>query len=185
VVGDVREDDGEMASVGHAWNAVQLDGAWYLVDATWDDPISKDGKDVYQTDYLFIPPDLAALDHFPEEARWQLLAKPLSRGDFLRQPLARPGLARLGMALLAPERPNVEVGDAVELRLSNPRRLHVMAELVPEHADHGVECGVDDSAEARLGCAVPSPGRYEARLYVNPNRYGQYRSVAMVQVTRR
>ena len=26
-------------SVGHAWNAVKLDGYWYFVDVTWDDPV--------------------------------------------------------------------------------------------------------------------------------------------------
>ncbi|MGC4116131.1 MAG: transglutaminase domain-containing protein [Myxococcales bacterium] len=185
VVGDVREDNGELASVGHAWNTVQIQGAWYILDATWDDPTSKDAQDNYQTDYLFTPPDIAALDHFPDDARWQLLAKPLSRGDFLRQPLARPGLARVGMALLSPDRSKVEVADALDLRLSNPRRLHVMAELVPEHEEHGVECGIDDSAEARFRCPVPGAGRYDARIYVNPNRYGTFRSVAAIQVTRR
>ena len=27
----------------HAWNYIKLDGAWYAVDVTWDDPIIKDG----------------------------------------------------------------------------------------------------------------------------------------------
>lgn len=26
----------------HAWNKVQLDGEWYCVDATWDNPIDGD-----------------------------------------------------------------------------------------------------------------------------------------------
>lgn len=31
------EQDGE--SENHAWNAVQIDGNWYQVDVTWDDPV--------------------------------------------------------------------------------------------------------------------------------------------------
>ena len=30
-------------SIGHAWNAVKLDGYWYFVDVTWDDPIIRGG----------------------------------------------------------------------------------------------------------------------------------------------
>lgn len=37
-----------ITSTSHAWNKVQLYGNWYEVDCTWDDPVSKDGKQ-----YLF------------------------------------------------------------------------------------------------------------------------------------
>ncbi len=185
LVGEVREESGELASAGHAWNVVQIQGAWYLLDATWDDPVSKDGTDSYQTDYLFIPPSVATLDHFPEDERWQLRADPLSRGEFLRQPFARPGLARESLALLTPDRSEVEVLDSLELRLANPRRLHVMARLYPDGSDAGADCGVDDGAEVRLRCGVPASGRYQARIFTNTARYGSYGSVAMIQVTRR
>jgi hypothetical protein len=39
---------------GHVWNAVFLDGNWYHLDLTWDDPVSDDGKDYLQHKYFLI-----------------------------------------------------------------------------------------------------------------------------------
>ena len=178
VTGEVREENGELAPVGHAWNAVEIRGAWYLIDATWDDPSSSEG-DVYKTTYLFIPPALAGLDHFPDQADWQLRGEPLRRAEFLRQPLARPSLAREGLALVKPDRQAIEVDDQLEIVLDNPLRRFVMLTL------DGQKCGVDDALRLTLGCAVPQRDRLKARLFVNTARHGTYESVAALDVTRR
>ncbi|MCA9636489.1 MAG: hypothetical protein KC420_10730, partial [Myxococcales bacterium] len=36
VTGDSRGIGGEISGGGHAWNAAKIDGAWHLVDSTWD-----------------------------------------------------------------------------------------------------------------------------------------------------
>lgn len=33
-----------VSSSGHAWNEIKLDGNWYVVDVTWDDPLTNSGS---------------------------------------------------------------------------------------------------------------------------------------------
>ncbi|GMU58307.1 MAG: hypothetical protein AMXMBFR34_00700 [Myxococcaceae bacterium] len=185
VTGEVREPNGQLAPIGHAWNAVELNGAWYLLDATWDDPLVNGKSDTYRTDYLFIPPKLAALDHFPDDERFQLLERPLSRVDFLRQPPGRPGLAREGLALLEPQAGVVDVRDLLAVTLENPRQVNVMLTLSPDGGGAETQCGVSAEPKVRLECPLAAPGRYAARLYTNKERYGTYGSVASFQVVAR
>lgn len=173
VTGEVREEHGALAAIGHAWNAVEVQGAWYLLDVTWDDPVMPDGSDAYRTDYLFIPPALSALNHFPDEPRLQLLAQPLSRAAFLRQPLATPGLAREHLTLVSPERAVVAVRDTFELQLENPARVHVMVRVEPA----GARCGPSNDAALTLRCPV-ARGDTKAIVFVNHRRDGTYGSVA-------
>lgn len=46
----------------HAWNIVKVDGIWYNVDCTWDDPIGGGIKDKYRYDY-FLKSNRAFADH--------------------------------------------------------------------------------------------------------------------------
>lgn len=41
IIGTANLDRGD-----HAWNAVMLDGNWYMVDVTWDDPIHKNPDNI-------------------------------------------------------------------------------------------------------------------------------------------
>lgn len=44
----------KIASENHVWNAVQLDGKWYHLDLTWDDPLTDTGDDIVLHDYFLI-----------------------------------------------------------------------------------------------------------------------------------
>jgi len=47
----------KVISENHIWNAVYLDGKWYHLDLTWDDPISKSGKDILEYTFFLIDTD--------------------------------------------------------------------------------------------------------------------------------
>ena len=34
----------KITSENHIWNLVNLEGTWYHLDMTWDDPVASDGK---------------------------------------------------------------------------------------------------------------------------------------------
>lgn len=43
---------GKAGSDNHAWNIVNIDGYYYHIDTTWDDPITEDGSHVLSYDYF-------------------------------------------------------------------------------------------------------------------------------------
>lgn len=58
----VRLISGSADGENHAWNLVQLDGKWFHLDATWDDPIPDiEGRVLY--DYYLLSDDMIDDDH--------------------------------------------------------------------------------------------------------------------------
>ena len=53
--------------VGHAWNLVNLEGQWYHLDTTWNDPLPDRGKNV-RYDYFLVTDSQLAKDHTWERA---------------------------------------------------------------------------------------------------------------------
>ncbi|WP_124098000.1 transglutaminase domain-containing protein [Ruminococcus sp. Marseille-P6503] len=66
VLGESLDADGE--GVPHMWNMVYLNGGWYNIDATWDDPISDLGNDYIRYDYFNISDEICSRDHIAEES---------------------------------------------------------------------------------------------------------------------
>ena len=53
---------GDAGGVGHAWNLVNVDGQWYHLDTTWNDPLPDRGKDV-RYEYFLVSDSQLAKDH--------------------------------------------------------------------------------------------------------------------------
>jgi transglutaminase-like putative cysteine protease len=160
-----------LEGVGHAWNAVKLDDRWFLIDATWNDPTnrSEPSKQSYRTTYLFTPPQLFALDHFPKDPRWQLLPSPLSLGDFVRQPLLSPSIGRFGLTLVSPKRSQVTVDGSVTIVLDNPLDAAIAAHARREGSGRGSEtrCDVTAGKQTKIVCPLRS-GEYEVQMFAAP-----------------
>lgn len=45
----------------HAWNKVKIDGQWYNIDVTWDDPVSS--RPLLRYDYFLVSDSALARDH--------------------------------------------------------------------------------------------------------------------------
>lgn len=57
----------------HSWNLVRLNGEWYHIDATWDDPIPPDGRPLITHTYFLLNDKQMARDH-----SWQQGSLPVS-----------------------------------------------------------------------------------------------------------
>lgn len=55
---------GETSGGGHAWNRTYVDGQWFFVDCTWDDPVGSTSAPIYRTTYYKIDRDLLANSHY-------------------------------------------------------------------------------------------------------------------------
>ncbi len=60
---ECRMITGTSRGEGHAWNLVKLEGAYYHLDVTWDDPVMADGSNAKTYHYFNLPDKEISLDH--------------------------------------------------------------------------------------------------------------------------
>ena len=96
IPGYVRSDTSkpdDPLKTNHGWNAVKLDGRWYLVDATWGagnvSPETRKWEKRFREFFFLTPPELLIFSHYPEAPAHQLLKEPISAKSF-RQRLQVP-----------------------------------------------------------------------------------------------
>lgn len=66
-----------LTAPNHSWNAVLLNGKWYLCDPTWaagvPDPETNIFRFKYNDGFFLAEPRLFAINHYPADAKWVLL----------------------------------------------------------------------------------------------------------------
>jgi transglutaminase/protease-like cytokinesis protein 3 len=85
-----RSNIGGNGVANHSWNAVMLDGKWYLCDPTWSSGAvtpENEFTPVYNDTYFLADPAWLVLDHFPEDVKWTLMEHPPALHEFLNRPL--------------------------------------------------------------------------------------------------
>lgn len=180
VAGFSREASSTLGNGDHAWNAVEIEGQWYLLDVTWDAGTVNEGRFQrgYRTDYLFTPPELFVQTHLPALPEWQLLEVPVSRGEFMRQPMLKPGFYAHGLRLISPLRSQFSVdAPKAEVVLSNTRSVYLAAEVEPADAAPAsaarTRCNLHYTlGQAHIECPLAAPGKYRLILFGNDQVLG-------------
>jgi hypothetical protein len=120
----------KLKKTDHAWNAVKLYGKWYLLDVTWatcylDSRKKKLVKDFDEL-YFLTPPELFIKKHLPEEKKWQLLEKPVSRSKFIKPYIYYSGFTETQLKALQPE------NGIINIKLSDTLQLKFFSNLAPD-----------------------------------------------------
>jgi len=164
----------------HGWNAVNIAGDWYLVDATWGAGHLEDSGHYARqlTDFYFlVSPEHLIYTHFPRDGNWQLLPTPLSRDRFERQVFLREPFFRLGLTLDSHTEAVIETGGELDIRLGAPPGVFLMAAVGT----------AGDAAEVRrtasgcqVTCRFTKAGRHEIVVFGRGgSEWGTYEALAV------
>lgn len=181
VVGTVRGLDMRPDGESHAWNAVKIDGAWALLDTTWDAGHLEGEAFVkrYSTVYFLTPPDVFRVDHFPDQAEWQLDPKPLDRVEFFRRPMMTAEFFSDGFVLESPDRSQVSTEGEFRVSITNPKNRYVLVQ------DGKKNCRVERaSGHVAATCPVVGKGLHRVELFASPVEFGSYHYVGSFEVNR-
>lgn len=93
-----------LGKMDHDWNAIQVDGEWYLCDPTWGAGGTLDNIFTFnfQDFYFCTPPDLFSYDHFPADKQWFLGGK-VSEKRFVNYPFFYASAVQMSIRELSPD----------------------------------------------------------------------------------
>ncbi|MBD1918310.1 MULTISPECIES: transglutaminase domain-containing protein [Cyanophyceae] len=188
VVGDSRSSTSDLEGQSHAWNAAKIKGQWYLIDTTWDSGSvdrASGFKKAYKTDYLFPPPEVMGISHFPDDENFQLRSQPISRGEFLRQPMMRARFFAEGMQLVAPMRSQSDTHQTAVIQLQNPNQRWLLPSYSLKGSTQAEHCLESATQGPQITCSLPGPGAYEVSLFSGDEQYGEFAYVGQVEFNRR
>ena len=135
--GYLAADHATTDNENHAWNAVRIEGRWYLIDVTWDaGTVSEAGfQQKFSHAYLFLEPHDFLFTHLPSDSQWQLVEKPISVAQFEKQPNLKGRFFQYGLRLDSPIGSRVVAQASLKVKLRVPRDVVVSVKLRDQAGD--------------------------------------------------
>ncbi len=174
--------------IDHEWNAVKLDGDWYLCDLTWASTTAQKGV---PNDFYFMTDPLAFVSqHFPLDSRWQLLPRAVSKPDFDRFPKYYDAYFNLGFNPYFPKQGILRANNGVSISLTNENNVEFWCAGGRRGSSSykQVKHTVTRSGDT-YQIHVDLPGRSDQTLYVfakskagSREQYKQYSAIASFTV---
>lgn len=170
----------ESSQTDHAWNAVRLDGKWFLLDSTWGAGHTDGHAYVKQFNEFYFLTDPAHFvnDHFPymdndmaESVKWQLLKKPVTLDEFNTQVQLESHAFALGVVPESHKCGTITMTDEIQLKFrSKNKRIHYSATLwhldgqwCHEKGDATLARSIGDVCVIRVH--PPMPGKYRLDVF--------------------
>ncbi len=154
----------------HSWNAVSIDGRWRLMDCTWGAGyIGNDRKfhRAFDPHFFFTPPREFIYDHLPEKEDWQLLDRPMSRGEYEREVYVKPGFFTLGLMLGENSAGTLRADGELLVRLGITHPIAGVATLFKgdRSTDDRYAFVQDELSALVVRVTPPDTGEYTLRLF--------------------
>lgn len=156
VRGDIKtnfQDIGRPFKRIHMWNVAQIDGTYYLFDATWGAGKYR-GKFIKEPNYYYFktPPEFFVKTHFPDMEEDTLLSEMIGRNVFASWPLVIDEDLRIDDLVS----PFVGVINSIELMGEIPISLHYNREVAVSYSFGNEKREVDASlTDGLLNFSIP------------------------------
>eukprot|EP01022_Parablepharisma_sp_SALTPOND_P008604 TRINITY_DN136415_c0_g1_i1.p1 TRINITY_DN136415_c0_g1~~TRINITY_DN136415_c0_g1_i1.p1 ORF type:complete len:553 (+),score=49.44 TRINITY_DN136415_c0_g1_i1:105-1661(+) len=193
VTGNGKTGLEEKFASDHAWIAAEIEGNWYLIDPTWgagsgiENVWNKEYKE-----YFFCPnPAEFIRSHFPDNPKWQLLDKPITKILYRGLAFLRYEFFEHGLKKVIPDASVIKVQDIAQLVIEFPASVKpkFIAKLNERSPDNGklveVASGTSVTVEnnkAIIKTTSLKPGVFILMIYCNLTESSTYNYVAQFMI---
>ncbi|KAM6961242.1 kyphoscoliosis peptidase [Aplochiton taeniatus] len=176
----------------HQWNAVQLEGQWFLMDACWGagqvDQETQSFVKRFDDFYFLTDPEDFIESHYPDEECWMLLDVPIPLEEFERRVFKTSAFYKLGLHLIQPKHYHIVTDDGeASVSMSFSRPVTFTYEITqqglnnPAHQDlQARPLAPGDSSSSsglltvshrgmKLQLLPPASGTYDVKLFARPD----------------
>lgn len=156
--------------VNHSWNAIKLDGKWYLIDITLGGGfLNSNGEYIssFNDFYFLAPPEQLIFTHYPEKQKWQLLRNPISKSQFEELVFVSPLFFQYELDIGGHSKGVIKIDSPHEIKIGCPEGISLISSLQPINGNidgnHSLTQIRDEIATTKID--VPRDGDYILTIF--------------------